>query len=55
MTDLITFLPPRRRAFRNLIPGALIDREVVSIAHVIAKGAAFFAPLYFVCRILWNL
>lgn len=41
----VTELPRRRRAFRRILPGALIDREVVSIAHIFAKASAVFAGL----------
>jgi len=53
-TDFITELPRRRRAFRDLLPGALIDREVVSIAHVFARGAIWFAVLGLFARWLWQ-
>lgn len=53
-TDFVEELPRRRRFGRRILPGALIDREVVSIANVLGKGAAYFALLYFGCRLLWR-
>ena len=53
-SEFVTELPRRRRYARRILPGALIDREVVSIAHIFAKGAVWFAALGLFARAAWQ-